>query len=105
MMDVTGIEHDCRRLQSSLAGTLAWPEINRIHHELAPIIGQLQAAVGAAERAHGDTACVRGARAALDRVKATQRQVGLDIRLSSPAALTLGLSQAVEYALEVLGYL
>lgn len=38
----------------------------------------------------------------LERLNATARQVGLDIRLASPQALTIGLQQAVSQAGELL---
>lgn len=105
MDDLSDTAEECRRLLARLDGTPSWDEINRIHHELAPIVGRLQAAVAAAERARGDVQSVRDARAALDTLKATQRRVGLDIRLSSPAALALGLEHAIHSALEVIAQL
>ncbi|HZS93473.1 MAG TPA: hypothetical protein VFA78_01640 [Chloroflexota bacterium] len=98
-------ENDLRRelddLTRRLEGAREWPELRAIYLDIAPLIGRLGAVVREAERQVG-TEGSNAARASLEEAKATARQVGLDIRLSSPAALSFGLQRTLDAIRETL---
>lgn len=64
-----------------------------------------QGAVAEAGRQHDAGDELRAAQEAFDRLKASSRQVGLDLRLASPAALALGLRMALDGVQDVLAHL
>jgi hypothetical protein len=99
MPDLSALHEDCRQLSRRLAGPANWDRLRAVYLDLAPLIGQLQGAVSEAARSGAD---VTEAQRFLDALKATARQVGLDIRLASPEALQIGLQTALEQAEEVL---
>jgi hypothetical protein len=102
MSDLSTLHDACRQLERRLEGPANWDRLKAIYLDLAPLIGQVQGAVSEAARAGQD---VTEAQQSLDALKATARQVGLDIRLASPEALQIGLQTAVEQAEETLGLL
>ena len=104
-MDTVTMRQTCERLTRRLTGEPSWAELRAVYLELAPLVGQLQGAVGEAERRHETSDELRAAREALERLKASTRQVGRDIRLASPAALALGLGTSLEEARGVLTHL
>ena len=97
MADLAALRDACRQLARRLEGPAGWDRLRAVYLDLAPLIGQLQGAVSEAGRAGDD---VPAARESLDALKATARQVGLDIRLATPEALQMGLQTAVEQAAE-----
>lgn len=102
MSDNAAMRASCRRLMARLEGQPAWPELRAIYLDLAPLIGELQAAVTEAARSLAESDGARQAQDALDLLKASSRQVGLDIRLASEPALRVGLQIALQHALDTL---
>jgi hypothetical protein len=102
MTDTADAREDWRHLAARLEGQPRWPELNAAYLELAPLVGRLQGLVGEARRAHGETDEVREAEQALERLKASARRVGLDIRLASEPALLIGLQTALQDAAKTL---
>ena len=98
-------ENELRREMDDLVRRLGraaeWPELRAIYLDIAPLLGRLDAAVREAERQDGSRAS-NSARASLEEAKATARQVGLDIRLASPAALSFGLRRTLDAIHETL---
>ena len=104
MADLDTLTAEHRQLTSALANARQWEELRAVYLDLAPFIGRLQGTVSEIERGP-DEGEARRARDALDRLKSTARRVGLDIRLASTTALTIGLEQAISEAGELLGRL
>ena len=102
MTDIAALREECSRLSERLERDVAWSELNAIYLELAPLIGKLQGAVGEHRGVCGDSPSSRCAEDALDRLKRTARQIGLDMRLASPAATAIGLQTAMESARETI---
>jgi hypothetical protein len=102
-VDLAAIEQHCADLAARLDRRPDWQGLRAVYLELAPMMGQLQGAVGSARRQHGDGAA--GAEAALDGFKTGVRAVGLDIRLASESSLALGLQTALQQARETLAAL
>jgi hypothetical protein len=98
-IDLVAIRAECEILLDRLDKGALWADLRAIHMDLAPIIGQIQGAVGTRLRDIGSTPDALEASAALDRLKADSRRVGADIRLASEAALSLGLRVALSDAL------
>jgi len=97
--DLSILRDTCRELCRRLEGAANWDRLRAVYLHLAPFIGQVQGAVSEAARAGQD---VTEAQQSLAALKATARQVGLDIRLASPEALQIGLQTAVEQAEETI---
>jgi hypothetical protein len=95
----------CRDLALKLEGEPQWPALKAAYLDLATLVGRLQGAVSEAARTQGPNDELRAAEAGLETLKATTRQVGLDIRLASERALAVGLRMALESAAEVLNAL
>lgn len=104
-METTELREECRLLQGRLEGHPHGPDLHRIYLDLAPLVGRLQGLVSERSRAVGQTGALRAAQELLEQLKATVRQVGLDIRLASEPALQVGLQRALECTLEVLDLL
>lgn len=98
-IDVVALRDAGEALQMRLDRSSKMVEVHGIYLALAPLIGAIQGAVGTCRSAGGSDAAAAEAEEALQRLKATARQVGADIRLASPAALTLGLQAALDEAL------
>lgn len=105
MIDLVQTREHSRRLAERLQGQPHWPELRAVYLELATVVGQLQGAVGESTRAHGETEEARMAALAFERLKASSRKVGLDIRLASERALLLGLQDALRSVEETLDWL
>ncbi|MGH2441624.1 MAG: hypothetical protein ACRDFX_00470 [Chloroflexota bacterium] len=89
-------------MEKRLEGSPEWSEIKAVYLDLTTLTGQLQGLVS--QRAHGSgtSGSETEAERTLLQLKAILRQVGLDIRLSSGAALTLGLRTGLEMAHQTL---
>jgi hypothetical protein len=98
-LDLVAMRAECEQLLDRLDAVPAWPDLRAVYMDLAPIVGQIQGAVSTRRREIGETAQVREAEAALERLKASSRQVGADIRLASESALAIGLRTALNEAL------
>lgn len=94
-----------QELIGRLAKVRSVPKLRELYLDLVPVTAQLQAAVGECLRANPQRNEARQAGAAFDRHRAQSRQVGLDIRLASPSALSMGLQAALESAEEALSWL
>jgi len=105
MSDLAGVRAECRQLAARLEGKPDWAALRAIYLDMATVAGRIQGAVSEARRASDNHDMVDRAEAALTEAKGNLRQVGLDIRLASPAALALGLRSAVGSALEALDHL
>lgn len=105
MIDRDELRASCRNLAARLDGTPQWPVLKAVYLDLATLVGRLQGVVNDAIRSYGASEETRAAEASLARVKSSVRQVGLDIRLSSEAALSMGLQTALESACETLDWL
>jgi hypothetical protein len=103
--DKASIRNELVELAERLDLTPTWPVISAAHRDLATIVGQVQGMVSTARREHGETAELRSAEEALDRLKTGVRKVGLDIRLASEPALAIGVQTSIDNALETLGWL
>jgi hypothetical protein len=104
-MDLAALREQCLQLERRIKGEEDWNRLRRVYLDLAPLMGQLHGAVAEAVRLHGDCVELDAARQSLEQVRARARKVGLDIRLSSPAALSMGLEAALEGAREALDHL
>lgn len=105
MAGMAELRGGCLELSTRLASSPHVPELHTIYLDLVPLIGQLQGAVSLAQRTHGETPPIQFAQTHLEQLKAIARQVGLDIRLASEAALLLGLQSALDEAFQVLDQL
>ena len=103
--DVAVLRASCRELAARLEGKPDWDTVRAVYLELAPLVGELQGAVGEYTHAHGEAEEARRAEAAFAQARASFRRVGLDIRLASPGALAMGLETALQSALETLDWL
>lgn len=101
-IDLAALRAECETILTRLDRSPKVPEVHGIHMALAPLIGEIQGAVGACRREGGSIEAVEEAEAALQRLKASARRVGADIRLASPGALTLGLQTALGEALQAI---
>lgn len=105
MSDAMTIRDTCRLLKERVQREPQLPELRSVYLDLSPVIGQIQGLVAEAVRRAPADETVSRAEASLADLKAVARQVGLDIRLASPGALTMGLLTALERAEETLGWL
>ncbi|GAC1642277.1 MAG: hypothetical protein NVS4B2_31890 [Chloroflexota bacterium] len=96
MTDLMEIHAVREQVEVRLAGSPTRAELRAIYLDLAPVVGLLQGAVTQAARVHGEAVEVSPAQRALDRLKYSLRQVGLDIRLSSDQALLIGLQTVLQ---------
>jgi hypothetical protein len=104
-IDLVAMRAECEALLDRLDRGPQWPDLRGIHMDVAPVIGQIQGAVGARRREIGGVPDVVAAEAALERLKADSRRVGADIRLASEGALSLGLRTALTDALDAVSAL
>ena len=104
-METAELREECRLLQLRLEGHPHAPDLHRIYLDLVPLVGRLQGLVSERLRRSDQTEALRAAQEPLEQLKSTVRQVGLDIRLASEAALQVGLQRALECAFEVLDLL
>jgi hypothetical protein len=102
MSDLSQLRSECRRLAGQLEGEPHWEKLRAIYLELAPLMGELQGALSRWTRAHGDEEDAQPLQTTFDELKASVRQVGLDIRLASEGALAMGLRVSLERAEELL---
>lgn len=102
MNDIEELQAACRDLHLRLSGNPHWSELNAIYLALVPLVGRIQAAVAERARLHGESDTLHAAEASFQALKASRKQVGVDIRLASEPALRLGLQTAIEQALETL---
>lgn len=105
MSDVTGLRASLQRIESMLGDQPRWPQLRTAHLDLVTVTGQLQGALSEQRRLGGDAGTLQHAEESLDAMKATVRQVGMDIRLASEGALLLGLQTCLRLAFEVLDLL
>ena len=89
---------ECDQLAARLHASRSWPELRAVYLDVMPLVGQLQGAVSEAVRGREGTDALNEAQATLEQLKASSRQVGLDIRLSSDTALLMGLQAILESA-------
>ena len=100
MSEISAIAEGYEALRARLDGS-SDDALFRVYMELAPLIGQIQGAVSAARRRAGEVP-IEAAEQSLEALKTSTRQVGLDIRLASPAALRMGLESALHHAGEAI---
>jgi hypothetical protein len=105
MTDLAALRASCQELAARLQGPPDWERLRSVYLDLAPVVGELQGAVSEYERTHSEAEEGRRAEAALGELKESFRQVGLNIRLASPAALQVGLQTALRSAAETLDWL
>lgn len=102
MSDTASLRDSVQAIQARLAQAPGWPQLRAAHLDLVTTAGQLQGAVHERRRVAGETQALRDAETALDAMQAGVRQVGMDIRLASEAALRLGLESCLAEAYAVL---
>lgn len=102
MRDTPALAASCDELARRLEGQPTIDEVKAVYLELSVLLGQIQGAVHEAARRRAPDAALSGPEESFERFKRSARQVGLDIRLASPAALQVGLQTALAYARETL---
>lgn len=88
------LEVVCAQLARRLEGSPGGSELRAIYLELIPIVAQLRGIVHESVRLFDDAAA-EAMQQQLAETEAIARRVALDMRLASPAALTLGLQTAL----------
>lgn len=95
---IHALQAQCRELLARVDSTSEYDRLRAVYMDLAPLMGEIHGVVMREVRRQGDTPATGEAQAAMESLRAAARQVGLDIRLASPAALALGLRTSLELA-------
>jgi hypothetical protein len=101
-IDLVGMRSEVEILQARLKGAPSWEQVRSIYMDLAPLIGEIQGAVSTRRREAEPQVELEEASAAVERLKASSRKVGADIRLGSVPGLTMGLDTALAEATEAI---
>ncbi|HEX8918011.1 MAG TPA: hypothetical protein VF898_05885 [Chloroflexota bacterium] len=96
------IGEQCDLLAARIQGNSDWGSLRAVYLDLVPVVGEIQGAVRTYTRDHVGSAEARRLDHAFEQLQNTIRQVGHDIRLSSPAALRIGLESCLEQVREIL---
>src|SRR5579859_4135520 len=106
-MDFASLRAELDHLGRQLERAPRWPELRAVYLDMTPLVGQLQAAVdeklrSATSNREEEPAILQ---TAFEELKASFRQVGLDLRLASEPALRVGLETVIDAARDVLAVL
>ena len=105
MTELEQIQGQCCDLAHRLDRSNDWDGLRSIYLDLVPTVGRLQGALRTYSREHEGALESQELTQSFEELQATVRQVGHDIRLSSPSALKLGLEACVSQGLEIVARL